>query len=140
MHAPAPEACQSGELAGHALSARSALRVVKRRAAAAGIRRDLGCHSCRATGITAYLVHGGTLERAAAIAPAPESHEPAARIAAVLEEVRPELARILARYRIPPRAGDDLVQDALVALLLKWPHVHHPAGWLLVTLRDLCLD
>jgi site-specific recombinase XerD len=57
-----------GELAGHALSARSALRVVKRRAAAAGIGRDLGCHSCRATGITAYLVHGGTLERAAAIA------------------------------------------------------------------------
>ncbi|HVT58975.1 MAG TPA: tyrosine-type recombinase/integrase [Thermoanaerobaculia bacterium] len=57
-----------GELAGHALTARSALRVVKRRAAAAGIGRDLGCHSCRATGITSYLVHGGTLERAAAIA------------------------------------------------------------------------
>ncbi|HVT61626.1 MAG TPA: tyrosine-type recombinase/integrase, partial [Thermoanaerobaculia bacterium] len=59
---------KSGELAGHALTARSALRVVKRRASAAGIGRDLGCHSCRATGITAYLVHGGTLERAAAIA------------------------------------------------------------------------
>jgi site-specific recombinase XerD len=57
-----------GELAGRALTARSALRVVKRRAAAAGIGHDLGCHSCRATGITAYLVHGGTLERAAAIA------------------------------------------------------------------------
>jgi integrase len=38
------------------------------RAAAAGIGSDLGCHSCRATGITSYLVHGGTLERAAAIA------------------------------------------------------------------------
>jgi integrase len=41
---------------------------VHSRAAAAGIGHDLGCHSCRATGITAYLVHGGTLERAAAIA------------------------------------------------------------------------
>ena len=59
---------KSGELAGHALTGRSALRIVKQRAAAAGIGRDLGCHSCRATGITAYLVHGGTLERAAAIA------------------------------------------------------------------------
>jgi integrase len=58
---------RSGKLAGRALTARSALRV-KRRAAAAGIGHDLGCHACRATGITAYLVHGGTLERAAAIA------------------------------------------------------------------------
>jgi RNA polymerase sigma factor (sigma-70 family) len=77
---------------------------------------------------------------ASALAPAPESDEPAVRIAAVLKEVRPELARILARYRIPPLDSDDLVQDALVALLLKWPHVHHPAGWLPVTLRYLCLD
>jgi site-specific recombinase XerD len=55
-------------LSGHALTARSALRIVKTRAAAAGLGQDLGCHSCRATGITAYLVNGGTLERAAAIA------------------------------------------------------------------------
>jgi hypothetical protein len=33
------------------------------RAAAAGIGCGLGCHSCRA-----YLIHGGTLKRAAAIA------------------------------------------------------------------------
>jgi site-specific recombinase XerD len=59
---------KDGEVAGHALTARSALRIVKWRASAAGIGRDLGCHSCRATGITAYLVHGGTLERAAVIA------------------------------------------------------------------------
>jgi hypothetical protein len=29
---------------------------------------DVGCHSCRATGITNYLLNGGTLERAAAVA------------------------------------------------------------------------
>jgi RNA polymerase sigma factor (sigma-70 family) len=75
-----------------------------------------------------------------AIPPAPESHQPAARIAAVLKEVRPQLARILARYRIPPLDSEDLVQDALVALLLKWPHVRRPEGWLPVTLRYLCLD
>jgi hypothetical protein len=58
-------------LAGRALTARSALDIVKRRAVgrfAAGIGHYLGCHSCRATGIPTYLVHGGTLERATAIA------------------------------------------------------------------------
>jgi integrase len=29
---------------------------------------DVGCHSCRATGITNYLLNSGTLERAASIA------------------------------------------------------------------------
>jgi hypothetical protein len=29
---------------------------------------DLSCYSCRTTGITNYLLHEGTLERAAAIA------------------------------------------------------------------------
>ncbi len=35
-----------------------------RRAAAAGIETDLGCHSFRATGITVYLKNGGLLEHA----------------------------------------------------------------------------
>src|SRR4029077_3941163 len=59
---------KTGRLTGEALSARSALRVVKLRAAAAGVGSDISCHSCRATGITTYLLNGGTLERAAAIA------------------------------------------------------------------------
>ncbi|TWA73712.1 phage integrase family protein [Azospirillum brasilense] len=42
--------------------------MVRRRAAAAGITTPLGCHSFRATGITAYLANGGTLETAAAMA------------------------------------------------------------------------
>jgi integrase len=36
--------------------------------AAAGIATKLGNHSFRATGITAYLKNGGTLEKAAAMA------------------------------------------------------------------------
>jgi Phage integrase, N-terminal SAM-like domain len=40
----------------------------RRRAAAAGIATRLGNHSFRATGITAYLKNGGTLEQAAAMA------------------------------------------------------------------------
>ena len=42
--------------------------MVQRRAAAAGLAAKIGNHSCRATGITAYLENGGTLEKAAAMA------------------------------------------------------------------------
>ena len=45
------------------------LRMVKRRAMAGGISVDrICCHTFRATGITAYLENGGTLEHAQAIA------------------------------------------------------------------------
>jgi integrase/recombinase XerC len=42
--------------------------MVRRRAAAAGIATAIGNHTFRATGITAYLRNGGTLEKAAAMA------------------------------------------------------------------------
>ena len=42
--------------------------MIRRRAAAAGIKTKLSNHSFRATGITAYLNTGGTLEKAAAMA------------------------------------------------------------------------
>jgi site-specific recombinase XerD len=45
-----------------------AWRMVRRRAAAAGIAAPIGCHTFRATGITAYLLNGGTLEHAQAMA------------------------------------------------------------------------
>jgi len=45
-----------------------ALRMVKRRAAKAGLPTTITCHTFRATGITAYLEAGGTLEHAQAIA------------------------------------------------------------------------
>jgi site-specific recombinase XerD len=41
-----------------------AWRMIRRRAAAAGITAPIGNHSFRATGITAYLANGGTLEHA----------------------------------------------------------------------------
>ena len=41
-----------------------AWRMIRRRAAAAGINASIGNHSFRATGITAYLSNGGALEHA----------------------------------------------------------------------------
>ena len=42
--------------------------MIRRRAHAAGIATKIGNHTFRATGITAYLKNGGTLEKAAAMA------------------------------------------------------------------------
>jgi integrase len=42
--------------------------MIQRRAADAGIATRIGNHSFRATGITAYLKNGGTLEKAASMA------------------------------------------------------------------------
>lgn len=46
----------------------NAFEMVRRRAVAAEIATAIGNHSFRATGITAYLKNGGTLEKAAAMA------------------------------------------------------------------------
>jgi site-specific recombinase XerD len=45
-----------------------AWRMIRRRARVAGIETAIGCHTFRATGITAYLENGGTLEHAQQIA------------------------------------------------------------------------
>ena len=55
-------------LTGRALDRRLVLAMIKRRAAAAGLPPSTCCHTFRATGITAYLSNGGTLERAQQIA------------------------------------------------------------------------
>ncbi len=58
----------TGRLTRTALPQANAYAMVQRRAAAAGIATRIGNHSFRATGITAYLKNGGTLEKAAAMA------------------------------------------------------------------------
>ena len=52
----------------NALSRRDALAMIKRRAKKAGLSPTVCCHTFRATGITAYLDNGGTIENAQAIA------------------------------------------------------------------------
>jgi site-specific recombinase XerD len=59
------------ELSSNGISRQDALRIIKRRAARAGLSAKICCHTFRATGITAYLENGGTIEKAQAIA----SHE-----------------------------------------------------------------
>ncbi len=59
---------KAGQLTSRPLSRHDAYRMVRRRARAAGIKARIGCHTFRATGITAYLENGGTIENAQAIA------------------------------------------------------------------------
>ena len=58
----------TGRLTRTALPQANAYAMVQRRTLAAGIGTRIGNHSFRATGITAYLKNGGTLENAAAMA------------------------------------------------------------------------
>jgi site-specific recombinase XerD len=58
----------TGRLTMTPLPQANAYAMIRRRAAAADIATKIGNHSFRATGITAYLKNGGTLEKAAAMA------------------------------------------------------------------------
>jgi integrase/recombinase XerC len=58
----------TGQLTRTSLPQANAHAMIRRRAEAAGIQTKIGNHSFRATGITAYLKNGGTLEKAASMA------------------------------------------------------------------------
>src|SRR5205823_4947767 len=49
-------------LSDKAMSQPDAWRMIRRRAAVAGIAAEIGCHTFRATGITAYLANGAAHE------------------------------------------------------------------------------
>jgi integrase/recombinase XerC len=58
----------TGRLTRIPLARANAYAMIQRRATDAGIKTKIGNHSFRATGITAYLKNGGTLEKAASMA------------------------------------------------------------------------
>jgi integrase/recombinase XerD len=59
---------RTGTLTEKPMNRVDAWRMIQRRAAELGMRVKIGCHTFRATGITAYLEAGGTLENAQAMA------------------------------------------------------------------------
>ena len=59
---------RSGTLTAAAMNRVDAWRMIQRRGAAIDMVVKIGCHTFRATGITAYLEAGGTLENAQAMA------------------------------------------------------------------------
>jgi RNA polymerase sigma factor (sigma-70 family) len=61
-----------------------------------------------------------------------------AGVTAVLERMRPKLLKTLKAYRVPLPDGEDLVQDALLALVTRWEAIGQPGPWLLGAVRHLC--
>ena len=59
---------RTGTLTDKPMNRVDAWRMIQRRAEGLGFRVKIGCHTFRATGITAYLDSGGTLENAQAMA------------------------------------------------------------------------
>lgn len=59
---------QSRRLTLYRMARRDVLRMIKRRSRAIGLSHRICCHTFRATGITAYLENGGTIETAQRIA------------------------------------------------------------------------
>jgi site-specific recombinase XerD len=58
----------TGHLTGNPLPQANAYGMIQRRPRAANVTTKIGNHTFRATGVTAYLKNGGTLEKAAAMA------------------------------------------------------------------------
>jgi len=56
-----------------------------------------------------------------------------------LVRVRPKLKSLFARYRVPPQDTEDILQQALLALIYHWKTVRDPEAWLMGTLRNKCL-
>ncbi len=57
---------------------------------------------------------------------------------ATLGELRPRLASILRRYRVPADDAEDLLQEAYLSLFFHWQNVRERAGYLVVTVARLC--
>lgn len=61
-----------------------------------------------------------------------------APVDSLLRRLRPEITKILTRQAIPGSDAEDLLQEALVALVYKWDAVRNPEAWLLATLQSRC--
>src|SRR5262245_5026317 len=56
-----------------------------------------------------------------------------------LKVVEPKLKRLLAAYHIPSDDAEDVLQQALLALVYQWERVRDPESWLFGTLKRHCL-
>lgn len=56
-----------------------------------------------------------------------------------LSRIRPRLKVLFTHYKIPPQDTEDLLQQALLALVYQHQEVRDPEAWLVGTLRNKCL-
>lgn len=75
-------------------------------------------------------------DRSAAAATCPWHEEGA--VQELLDSQRPRLLALFTRYRIPPEDVEDLVQQALLALVYQHERIRTPGSWLVGTVRNRC--
>lgn len=56
-----------------------------------------------------------------------------------LKSVRPRMKALFAHFQVPPQDTEDIVQQALLALLYQRQEIRDPEAWLMGTLRNKCL-
>jgi Phage integrase family len=104
-----------------------AYQMVRRRTAEAGLKGKLGCHVFRATGITAYLEAGGTLENAQAMA-AHESPRTTKLYDRTGDEITlDEVERIQIQYGNPAVRSNGATLRGLSDLAVDAPHDRGPS-------------
>jgi RNA polymerase sigma factor (sigma-70 family) len=59
-------------------------------------------------------------------------------IKTIIAVVEPQIRALLNRYQISFPDGEDILQEALLATLLRWEEIENKEGWLLITVRNLC--
>ncbi|MFL6196442.1 MAG: RNA polymerase sigma factor [Thermoanaerobaculia bacterium] len=69
----------------------------------------------------------------------PQRTEIAGSFDEFLKEVEPKLKRLLSTYRIPAEDAEDVLQQALLALIYQWERVRDPESWLFGTVKRHCL-
>src|SRR6201992_3501628 len=70
---------------------------------------------------------------------APDTSEAESSLEQFLKSVRPRMKALFAHYRIPPQDTEDIVQQALLALVYQRQAIRDPEAWLMGTLRNKCL-
>ena len=53
--------------------------------------------------------------------------------------LRPSIDTLFVRYRVPPTAGIEILEEVLRTLDRKWSEIHDRPEWLLQALRVSCL-
>lgn len=56
-----------------------------------------------------------------------------------LERLRPRLRVLFLHYNVPAEDTEDILQQALLALVYQWETVRDPEAWLVGTIRNRCL-
>jgi RNA polymerase sigma factor (sigma-70 family) len=70
---------------------------------------------------------------------APYTAEAESSLDEFLKSVRPRMKALFAHYRIPPQDTEDILQQALLALVYQRHAIRDPEAWLIGTLRNKCL-